>query len=68
MAVDNFPFDKPVAGLQIDNWLQLSDFLGRFRNPAVKQVAFDPDRVPGETPDSRSIESILGHIDIRKPR
>ncbi len=68
LFVNNFSIGEPIAGLQIDNWLQLSDFLGRFRNPAVKQVAIDPDPVPGATPEFRTIESILGHIDIRKPR
>lgn len=66
--VENFDFGEPIAGLQIDNWLQLTDFLGRFRNPAIKQVAIDPDATPGTPFDLRRIESILAHIDIRKPR
>ena len=66
--VENFEFGEPIAGLQIDNWLQLTDFLGRFRNPAIKQVAIDPEATPGTSFDLRTIESILGHIDIRKPR
>jgi len=66
--VEDFEFDGPIAGLQIENWLQLTDFLGRFRNPAVQQVAIDPEPTPGTSLDLRRIESILGHIDIRKPR
>jgi hypothetical protein len=66
--VEDFDFDGPIAGLQIENWLQLTDFLGRFRNPAVQQVAIDPEAMPGRSLDLRRIESILGHIDIRKPR
>ncbi len=66
--VAEFEFDGPIAGLQIDNWLQLTDFLGRFRNPVVQQVAIDPEATPGKALDLRRIESILGHIDIRKPR
>jgi hypothetical protein len=66
--VENFEFGEPIAGLQIDNWLQLTDFLGRFRNPAVQEVAIDPEPTPGTTLDLKRIESILGHIDIRKPR
>ncbi len=66
--VEDFEFDGPIAGLQIDNWLQLTDFLGRFKNPAVQQVAIDPEATPGGDLDLRRIDSILGHIDIRKPR
>ena len=66
--VENFEFDEPIAGLQIENWLQLTDFLGRFRNPAVKQVAIDPEATPGASFNLRKIDSILEHIDIRKPR
>jgi hypothetical protein len=66
--VEDFEFGEPIAGLQIDNWLQLTDFLGRFRNPAVKQVAIDPDATPGTPFDLRTIDSIFAHIDIRKPR
>src|SRR5579864_2610576 len=61
--VENFEFDEPIAGLQIENWLQLTDFLGRFRNPAVKQVAIDPEATPGASLNLRSIEGILGNID-----
>jgi|SRR5579872_3188494 len=66
--IENFEFGEPIAGLQIDNWLQLTDFLGRFKNPAIKQVAIDPEPAPGTPLHLKSIDSIFGHIDIRKPR
>ena len=66
--VEDFEFGEPIAGLQIDNWLQLTDFLSRFRNPAIKQVAIDPEAMPGTAFDLWTIDSIFAHIDIRKPR
>ena len=66
--VQNFQFDDPICGLEINDRFELAEFLDRFRNPAITQCAIDPDGRHWGTLDLRDIEEIVGQISRTKPR
>jgi hypothetical protein len=66
--VENFEFGSPICGLQIDDQVELTNFLGRFKNPAITQVAIDPDARHWVHIDLREIDEIVRQINKVKPR
>jgi hypothetical protein len=66
--VENFQFGGPICGLQIDDQFELTSFLGRFQDPAITQVAIDPDARHWIPFDLRDIAQIVRQINKLKPR
>ena len=66
--VENFQFGGPICGLQIDDQIELTNFLGRFQDPSITQVAIDPDARSWIPCDLRDIDQIVRQINKLKPR
>ncbi|HEY3963563.1 MAG TPA: hypothetical protein VGM05_03335 [Planctomycetaceae bacterium] len=66
--VECFEFGGPISGLQIDNRFELTDFLSRFQNPAITQVAIDPDALPELPFDLLDIADVVELVNKPKPK
>ncbi|MBI3864944.1 MAG: hypothetical protein HY290_23965 [Planctomycetia bacterium] len=66
--IEEFQFGAPVCGLQIDDRVELTDFLDRFKCSVITQVAIDPDARQWLPFDFHEIEEILRQDKRLKPR
>lgn len=66
--VENFEFGGPISGLRIENRYEMTEFLGRFRNPAITQVAFDPEATSAILLNLQDIDDLVEQINKPKPK